>query len=258
MATAWRIEQAARTSESKPAPPQFVDDALLTAYVAAPVASEEERREAALWVADYFAASHGCTRTKRRRCTKPEHARDVAEAREWLAVFGLLVEDEPAPPVEVVEPAPEQPRRAAPDVTWMDRAGCRGEDLMLFFGADGERPPERDYRERKAKAICAQCPVRSACLIHAFDHPERSGTWGGLGEEDRASARRRRMRRQANAAAKTRDLAAQARDLELLRRSEYLVASGETVKSAARLMGISDTSLRAARQRAQARLADAS
>ncbi|HEY9372573.1 WhiB family transcriptional regulator [Streptomyces sp.] len=78
---------------------------------------------------------------------------------------------------------------------WQDDAACRREDLVLFFGPDGERQPERERRERKAKAICAQCPVRNECLDHALAAPEKSGTWGGLNEEERASERRRRQRR---------------------------------------------------------------
>jgi hypothetical protein len=60
---------------------------------------------------------------------------------------------------------------------------------VLFFGPDGERQPERDVRERKAKAICAQCPVRTECLDYALSRPEKYGTWGGLNEDERASER---------------------------------------------------------------------
>ncbi|MFI6510060.1 WhiB family transcriptional regulator [Streptosporangium sp. NPDC050855] len=259
MATAWRIEQADRTFDSKPATPRFADDALLTVYVAAPIASDEERRRAALWVADYFAASHGCTRTPRRRCTKPEHARDVAEAREWLEWFGLIP-DASEPPAEVVaEPAPKPVQRVL-DVEWMSRAACRDEDLMLFFPGEGERPPDRDDRERYAKRLCGWCPVRSECLDYALEQPERYGTWGGMTPDERASERRRRSRKQGSRTevTKEQDPAAQARDLDLLRRSDRIVARGQTVKAAARAMGVPYTSLRVARERAQARLAEAS
>lgn len=82
---------------------------------------------------------------------------------------------------------------------WQDLAACRGKDVVLFFGPDGERQPEREIRERQAKALCASCPVRGDCLAYAISRPEKYGTWGGLNEEERASERRRRMRR-ANAA----------------------------------------------------------
>jgi hypothetical protein len=67
------------------------------------------------------------------------------------------------------------------------------------FGPDGERQPEREIRERKAKAVCNACPVRAECLTYAVSRPEKYGTWGGLNEDERSSERRRRMRR-ANAA----------------------------------------------------------
>lgn len=85
--------------------------------------------------------------------------------------------------------------RPRPSWAWQDDAACRGEDLVLFFGPDGERQPERDVRERKAKAICAQCPSRAACLDYALSRPEKYGLYGGLNEDERASERRRRMRR---------------------------------------------------------------
>jgi WhiB family transcriptional regulator, redox-sensing transcriptional regulator len=86
-----------------------------------------------------------------------------------------------------------------PNWGWQDAAACRGEDLLLFFGPDGERQPEREIRERKAKEICAACPVRLECLNYAVSRPEKYGTWGGLNEDERSAERRRRMRR-ANAA----------------------------------------------------------
>ena len=44
-----------------------------------------------------------------------------------------------------------------PNWGWQDAAACKGEDLLLFFGPDGERQPEREIRERKAKGVCAVC-----------------------------------------------------------------------------------------------------
>lgn len=199
MATAWRIEQADRSWDSRPTGERFRDDVLLTVYVAPVDVDEVERRQAALWVADFFAASHGCNRTKRRRCTKPEHARDVAAAREWLAALAL-VEEEPETPaaVETAEPAPLPPRPRI-DWEWQERAACRDEDLALFFPAAGERLPDREIREAEAGAVCSWCEVRAECLDYALARPEKDGTWGGLNEDERASERRRRMRRAANA-----------------------------------------------------------
>jgi WhiB family redox-sensing transcriptional regulator len=86
-----------------------------------------------------------------------------------------------------------------PNWTWQRSAACRGEDLYLFFGREGESRTQRDQREATAKSICGQCPVRSECLSYALSKPERYGFWAGLGEDERASERRRRMRRAATA-----------------------------------------------------------
>ncbi|MFB4280805.1 WhiB family transcriptional regulator [Nonomuraea sp. MTCD27] len=91
--------------------------------------------------------------------------------------------------------------RPRPSWGWQEDAACRGEDLVLFFGPEGERQPQKDMRERRAKTVCAGCPVRRECLTYALSRPEKYGTWGGLNEEERASERRRRMRRVASAAA---------------------------------------------------------
>src|SRR5580692_5604416 len=74
-----------------------------------------------------------------------------------------------------------------PNWGWQDEAACRGKDVVLFFGPDGERQPERDVRERKAKAVCAACPVRAECLGYAVGRPEKYGTWGGLNEDERSA-----------------------------------------------------------------------
>ena len=80
-----------------------------------------------------------------------------------------------------------------PNWGWQDDAACRGEDLMLFFGPDGERQPERDIRERKAQQVCASCPVRIECLNYALRRDERYGVWGGMSERER-----RRLKRMAS------------------------------------------------------------
>jgi len=57
----------------------------------------------------------------------------------------------------------------------------------LFFAADGERGIAKRARERAAKAVCAACPVREPCLVHALASEERHGVWGGLSERERAA-----------------------------------------------------------------------
>ncbi|GAA1765792.1 WhiB family transcriptional regulator [Streptomonospora arabica] len=78
---------------------------------------------------------------------------------------------------------------------WAQHAGCAGESLELFFGPDGERQPEREQREAKAKEICQACPVRPACADYAIAANQKHGTWGGYTPEERVTIRRSRMRR---------------------------------------------------------------
>ncbi|KJF20078.1 MULTISPECIES: WhiB family transcriptional regulator [Rhodococcus] len=49
---------------------------------------------------------------------------------------------------------------------------CRVSDPDLWFA---ESPAELE----KAKALCAQCPIRSLCLGAALDREEPWGVWGG-------------------------------------------------------------------------------
>jgi WhiB family redox-sensing transcriptional regulator len=69
--------------------------------------------------------------------------------------------------------------------SWRLRAACRQVDSAVFFPPDGERPPQRDARETRAKAICASCPVLRQCAVYAIRYGERYGVWGGLSERER-------------------------------------------------------------------------
>jgi WhiB family transcriptional regulator, redox-sensing transcriptional regulator len=76
--------------------------------------------------------------------------------------------------------------------TWHLEAACRGPESALFFPPTfGERRDEREMRETRAKAICAECAVRTECLEFALRVREPHGIWGGLTE----SERRRRLPR---------------------------------------------------------------
>ncbi len=69
---------------------------------------------------------------------------------------------------------------------WQWRAACRGEDTVLFFPPSRpEMKDERLTRERRAKAICAVCPVQVECLEYAIRTREPHGVWGGLSEMER-------------------------------------------------------------------------
>ncbi len=57
---------------------------------------------------------------------------------------------------------------------------------MVFFPPHhAERKNERLSRERRAKAICASCPVLESCLDYALTIREPHGIWGGLNEMER-------------------------------------------------------------------------
>jgi len=70
--------------------------------------------------------------------------------------------------------------------TWQRDASCRGPESVLFFPpSHAERKEDRDGRERRAKAICAECPVKTHCLDEALRIGEPHGIWGGLTESER-------------------------------------------------------------------------
>lgn len=78
------------------------------------------------------------------------------------------------------------------DLSWMDRAACRGKDLELFF-PDEPRLPHLPDPDVAAKRICAGCPVREECLTYALGKPETEGVWGGMSAHERRFSRRRRL-----------------------------------------------------------------
>jgi len=69
---------------------------------------------------------------------------------------------------------------------WQEHAVCTGDNAVLFYPPlAGERKKARNIRERRAKNLCAHCPVQQACLDHAIRHDERFGIWGGLNDSER-------------------------------------------------------------------------
>ena len=72
------------------------------------------------------------------------------------------------------------------DETWQDKAACRGPHSAIFFPPSHfERKDDKEAREARAKAICATCTVRQACLDYALRIREPHGIWGGLNEVER-------------------------------------------------------------------------
>ena len=68
---------------------------------------------------------------------------------------------------------------------WRDDAACRGADIDLFF-------PVSEDDGGPAKAICATCPVREACLEWAMATHQEDGIFGGMTATERRRLRRRR------------------------------------------------------------------
>ncbi|KFU75444.1 transcription factor WhiB [Amycolatopsis lurida] len=62
-------------------------------------------------------------------------------------------------------------------------AACRGEDPELFFPVTETGPGAR--QAARAKAVCARCPVTSACLAYAVENGLAHGVFGGLTGSER-------------------------------------------------------------------------
>ncbi len=65
---------------------------------------------------------------------------------------------------------------------WQQHAACRGMGTDLFFPTPGQ-----EAKIRKAKAVCASCPVRADCADAGLT--EVFGIWGGRGEPTRRARR---------------------------------------------------------------------
>jgi WhiB family redox-sensing transcriptional regulator len=76
--------------------------------------------------------------------------------------------------------------RFSVDEAWQRQAACRGPGSTLFYPPVApETRPDREGRERQAKAICAGCPVCVPCRDFALEIREQHGIWGGLTENER-------------------------------------------------------------------------
>ncbi|MFV0452633.1 MAG: WhiB family transcriptional regulator [Propioniciclava sp.] len=66
---------------------------------------------------------------------------------------------------------------------WTLKARCRGmQDLLFPDGAD----------QKRARAVCGGCGVRSRCLAEALDNRIEWGVWGGMTERERRQLLRQR------------------------------------------------------------------
>ncbi|MFF3213706.1 WhiB family transcriptional regulator [Streptomyces sp. NPDC002886] len=91
----------------------------------------------------------------------------------------------PAPPTPRISAGADQPGPGSHHWQWQLRAACRALGSNRFFHPAGERGEDREERDAAAKRVCADCPVRAACLEHALRTREPYGVWGGLTEEER-------------------------------------------------------------------------
>lgn len=73
------------------------------------------------------------------------------------------------------------------NVSWRQRAACRGVDPDVFY-------PTSDEEAEEAKSICRVCPVREPCLEYALANRERDGVWGGATERERRRLIRQRRK----------------------------------------------------------------
>jgi WhiB family redox-sensing transcriptional regulator len=79
---------------------------------------------------------------------------------------------------------------------WVERAACTKAAPDLFFPeltseerAGINRWGGFSFTERRAKTVCASCPVRRECLELMYSHGEQAGVWGGTLERERRKYR---------------------------------------------------------------------
>ncbi len=61
---------------------------------------------------------------------------------------------------------------------WEENARCHQYDPEVFFAPKASA-------ERRAKAICARCPVMADCLSFALQARMEFGVWGGMTWKER-------------------------------------------------------------------------
>jgi WhiB family transcriptional regulator, redox-sensing transcriptional regulator len=66
---------------------------------------------------------------------------------------------------------------------WTALAKCRGTDDAMFG---------TPVDQKRARLLCASCPVRSECLAEALDNRIEWGVWGGMTERQRRLLLRQR------------------------------------------------------------------
>ena len=89
-------------------------------------------------------------------------------------------------PLNAANPLPTVTPVKGFSLTWQQSGSCRSGMATDFYPPmHTERKHERLARERRAKSVCASCPVQSECLEYAVSVDERYGIWGGLNQDER-------------------------------------------------------------------------
>ena len=76
---------------------------------------------------------------------------------------------------------------ATKEIVWRELGACKGLDPSIFY-------PDDESEANDAKAVCAACGVRVACLEYALQSREKQGVWGGATERERRRMVRQRRR----------------------------------------------------------------
>ncbi len=76
---------------------------------------------------------------------------------------------------------------SAKELKWRELGACKGLEPSIFY-------PDDDDEALDAKAVCADCSVRIACLEFALQIREKQGVWGGATEHERRRMIRQRRR----------------------------------------------------------------
>lgn len=76
--------------------------------------------------------------------------------------------------------------RSSSAFSWMRDAACQGMSFDIFF-------PTKGQDTKRAKEICAQCPVIHECLEYVLSLPHHTqGVWAGTTEQERSRPSKRR------------------------------------------------------------------
>ncbi|MEU9076647.1 WhiB family transcriptional regulator [Kitasatospora sp. NPDC048538] len=80
-------------------------------------------------------------------------------------------------------------------------AACRGVDTDLFYPEVDDDTEDleaalaaAEWSERRARMICARCPVRAMCLELALQRREPAGIFGGMTAAERTALHLQRQR----------------------------------------------------------------